>query len=273
MQDGAHGVRQRSVSTFIVDSGWLVVDGWGVGSCVEGSCRGCQRRGWVPVCTGTTVHSGWLGRWELRGGLLSRESTAGMGSRLHGNDDSSWIVGVLGVTRRAPVAGIHGGDGFPSARERRFIVDSWGVGSYAEGSCRGNPRRGWVPVCTGTTVHSGWLGCWELRGGLLSRVSTAGMGSRLHGNDDSSWIVGVLGVTRRASVAGIHGGDGFPSARERRALAHPLDARGSNPEPLDCGNRVPSATSGTPTCTGTTRRREPWRAITGASSRRCRSTG
>ena len=202
MQDGAHGVTQRSVSTFIVDSGWL----------------GC---------------------WELRGGLLSRVSTVGMGSRLHGNDGGWWIVGVLGVAWRAPVAGVNGGDGFPSARERRFIVDSWGVGSCVEGSCRGNPRRGWVPVCTGTTIHRGWLGSWELRGGLLSRVSTAGMGSRLHGNDDSSWMVGELGVAWRAPVAGVNGGDGFPSARERRALAHPLDARGSNPEPLDCGNRVP----------------------------------
>ena len=204
MQDGAHGVTQRSVSTFIVDSGWL-------------------------------------GRRELRGGLLSRVSTAGMGSRLHGNDDSSWIVGVLGVAWRASVAGIHGGDGFPSARERRFIVDGWGVGSYAEGSCRGYRRRGWVPVCTGTTIHRGWLGRRELRGGLLK--------------------------------AGIHGGDGFPSARERRALAHPLDARGSNPEPLDCGNRVPFGNNGYSDLHQDHQEASPWRAITGASPRRCRSTG
>ena len=214
------------------------------------------------------------------------------------------MVGVLGVAWRAPVAGVNGGDGFPSARERRFMVDSWGVGScaegscrgcptagmgsrlhgnddsswivgvfgsYAEGSCRGNPRRGWVPVCTGTTIHRGWLGCWELRGGLLSRVSwvpvctgttfhrgwlgcwelrllsgfTAGMGSRLHGNDGRWRILWTeLGVIA-GLLSGVRGGMGYGNI-------------GNNGySDLHQDHQEVS----------------PWRAITGASPRRCRSTG
>ena len=74
----------------------------------------------------------------------------GMGSRFLGNDEYAGPAEP-------------GRDGFPLSRERRL-------------GC-----RGWVPVCTGTTVGQ------------------PRMGSRLHGNDG------------RAAA------DGFPFARERRS--------------------------------------------------------
>ena len=99
----------------------------------------------------------------------------------------------------------------------------------------------------------------------------------IHGGDgflsarERRFIVGASGVTRRSPKAGIHGGDGFPSARERRLIVdsrgitwiHGGDgfpwgfivAHGSYAEGSCRGYRVPSATTGTPTCTGTTRRR------------------
>ena len=132
-------------------------------------------------------------------------------------------------------AGIHGGagDGFPSARERRAAAGAPTiVGENPRPHNRhsrdgGNPRGGrrWVPVCTGTT---GGGGAPTIVGEnprphnrhSRRRESTGGaaaMGSRLRGTHNR----------RRESTApqssfppaGIHGGagDGFPSARERRA--------------------------------------------------------
>ena len=56
---------------------------------------------------------------------------AGMGSRLHGNDE--WEPGMGSPYRVRGRLRLHGNDG-------------GGLGS-----------RGWVPVCTGTTVVGGWF--------------------------------------------------------------------------------------------------------------------
>ena len=98
----------------------------------------------------------------------------GMGSRFLGNDEYAGPAEP-------------GRDGFPLSRERRLGCRGWGCTGTTPGDGfpfarerRSGSRRGWVPVCTGTTVGQ------------------PGMGSRLHGND------------------GWGAGDGFPSARERR---------------------------------------------------------
>ena len=122
-------------------------------------------RGWVPVCTGTTV-----GERERRSGgrgwvPVSTGTTVGgpgMGSRLHGND------------------GWGAGDGFPSSRERR-------LGS-----------RGWVPVVTGTTVGLPGMGSrchgndgWGAGDGFpLSRERRPGRRERRRGG--GSGIGGVV---------------------------------------------------------------------------------
>ena len=124
--------------------------------------RGRGTTVWLPGM-GSRLH----GNDEWEPGMGSRlhgndEWLPGMGSRLHGNDEWEPGMGSRLHGNDGLVAGdgfpLHGndgwaaGDGFPSARERRL-------------GC-----RGWVPVCTGTTV------------GL------PGMGSRLHGND--GWVAG-----------------------------------------------------------------------------------
>ena len=98
---------------------------------------------WLPGM-GSRLH----GNDEWEPGMGSRlhgndEWLPGMGSRLHGNDE--WEPGM--GSRLHGNDGLVAADGFPFARERRF-------------GC-----RGWVPVCTGTTVGE------------------PGMGFRCHGND------------------------------------------------------------------------------------------
>ena len=144
--------------------------------------RGGGRR-WVPVCTGTTGGGGRTHNRHSRDGGNPRWGPA-MGSRLHGNDGR----------RRA-----HPQSSFPRRRE-----------STAGG-------RRWVPVCTGTTGG----------GGVPTIVlpATAGihgggpaMGSRLHGNDGRRRAHPQSSFPRRRESA-VGAGDGFPSARERRAAA------------------------------------------------------
>ena len=131
-------------------------------------------RGWVPVCTGTTV------------------GQPGMGSRLHGNDgwgagDGFPLHGNDGMPGMGQNDGWGGADGFPFARERRLGGRGWVPVSRERRVC--GPSRagaGWVPVCTGTTS-------------MRAQQSRGGMGSRLHGND--GW-----GQPRMGSRC--HGNDG-----------------------------------------------------------------
>ena len=105
-----------------------------------------------------------------------------MGSRLHGNDGRRWAHPQSSFPRRRESA-VGAGDGFPSARERRAAA--------------GAPTTV-IPAKAG--IHGGG----------------PAMGSRLHGNDG-----------RRRRTHNRHSrdggnprrgaGDGFPSARERRA--------------------------------------------------------
>ena len=67
----------------------------------------------------------------------------------------------------------------------------------------GNDGRGWVPVCTGTTVGCTGTTVWE-----------PGMGSRFHGND--GWLHGNDGREPGSGNDGLVAGDGFPLSRERR---------------------------------------------------------
>ena len=187
-----------------------------------GNPRGGRR--WVPVCTGTTGDGGRTHnrRRESTAPQSSfprrRESTArgaAMGSRLHGNDERRRAhpqssARIHGPTIVIPAtAGIHGGG------------------------------RRWVPVCTGTTggdgaptivipTTAGIHGSHNRhsRDGGNPRGGAA-MGSRLHGNDGrrrrthnrrrESTHPQPSFPRRRESTA--RGGDGFPSARERREAA------------------------------------------------------
>ena len=145
--------------------------------------RGGGRR-WVPVCTGMT---GGGGRTPQSSFARRRESTAG-GRR--------WVPVCTGTTGGggAPTivipatAGIRGGgagDGFPSARERRAAAGAPTIVLPATAGIRGGGRR-WVPVCTGTT----------------------GGDRRTHNRH-----------SRDGGNPRWGAGDGFPSARERRAAA------------------------------------------------------
>ena len=187
------------------------------------------RRGWVPVCTGTTVG---MGSHPHPSPLPSRERgqapshppppspiegegdgvPPGMGSRLHGND------GWHGESP-SPLRGRGGrrgaGDGFPFARERRVCVGSHPHPSPLPSRERGTAcRRGWVPVCTGTTVGMGsHPHSFEGEGDGVP----PGMGSRLHGNDGCGGGVTLTpALSRRGRGGRRAAGDGFPFARERR---------------------------------------------------------
>ena len=204
-------------------------------------------RRWVPVCTGTT---GGGGRTHNRPSRARRESTGGgpaMGSRLHGNDgrrrahpQSSFPrrrESAVGGRRWVPVCtGTTGGggrthnrhsrdggnprwgagDGFPSARERRAAVGAPTIVIPATAGIRGGGRR-WVPVCTGTTGGGGRTHNRHSRDGGNPRWGPA-MGSRLHGNDGRRRAYPQSSFPRRRESTG-GAGDGFPSARERRAAA------------------------------------------------------
>ena len=157
-----------------------------------GNPRGGGRR-WVPVCTGTT---GGGGRTHNR----RRESTAPTTvipakAGIHGSHNRPSREGGN------PRGGA--GDGFPSPRERRAAAGAPTiVGENPRPHNRhsrdgGNPRGGrrWVPVCTGTT----------------------GGGGRTHNRRRESTAPQSSFPRRRESTVGA--GDGFPSARERRAAA------------------------------------------------------
>ena len=111
------------------------------------------------------------------------------------------------------------GDGFPFARERRVCVGSHPHPSPLPSRERGTAcRRGWVPVCTGTTVGMG-----ESPSPQPSPVEgegdgvPPGMGSRLHGNGRLAWGVTLTPTLSRQGRGGRRAaGDGFPFARERR---------------------------------------------------------
>ena len=179
-------------------------------------------------------------------GMTELGVAPGMGSRLHGNDgcvhgESPSLLRGRGGRRAA-------GDGFPFARERRL---AWGV-TLTPSRERGTAcRRGWVPVCTGTTgvcgespspqpypvkgegqaCRRGWVpasagttvGMGESPSPQPSPVEgegdgvAPGMGSRLHGNDGVAWGVTLTPALSRRGRGGRRGaGDGFPSPRERR---------------------------------------------------------
>ena len=207
------------------------------------------RRGWVPVCTGTTVGMGSHPHpFEGEGDGVP----PGMGSRLHGND------GWHGESPSPhPLRGRGGrrgaGDGFPFARERRL---AWGSHPHLRplpSRERGTAcRRGWVPVCTGTTGV-----CGESPSPQPSPVEgegdgvPPGMGSRLHGND------GWHGESPSPPPSAVEGeGDGVPPGMGSRLHGNDGCAWGeSQPHP----NPLPSRERGTacrrgwvPVCTGTT---------------------
>ena len=166
------------------------------------------------------------------------------------------------------------GDGFPSARERRAAgAPTIVIPATAEKSAVGGRR--WVPVCTGTTGGGGRTHNRHSRDGGKIRGGGPAMGSRLHGNDgrrrahpQSSfprrresavggrrWVPVCTGTTggggrthNRHSRDGGNprrgAGDGFPSARERRAAAGAptivIPATGGNPR-RGAGDGFPSA--------------------------------
>ena len=119
------------------------------------------------------------------------------GPRLHGNDDG----------------------------RRRCTREAAGAPTSHSPTARG---RRWVPVSTGTTMGGGPTSSFPQQ--------RAGMGSRLHGNDDgrrAPTIVGIHGPTssfprRRESMAGGRRGRS-PSPRERRAHPHRHSREGGNP--------------------------------------------
>ena len=160
------------------------------------------RRGWVPVCTGTTVGMGESP--SPQPSPVEGEGDGvppGMGSRLRGNDGCVWGVTLTPSRERGtacrrgwvPVCtgttvgmgGVHphpalsrrgrggrraAGDGFPSARERRVCVGSHPHPSPLPARERGTAcRRGWVPVCTGTTV--GIPAPYRVRGRLFAGMT------------------------------------------------------------------------------------------------------
>ena len=178
-----------------------------------------------------------------------------MGSRLHGNDERRRAHPQSSARIHAPTtvipatAGIHGegGDGFPSARERRRRESTRGrrwvpvctgttgggggatiVGENPRPHNRhsrdgGNPRGGrrWVPVCTGTTGGGGRMA--PQSSFPRRRESTGGpaMGSRLHGNDgrrrahpqSDGGIHGGAATIVIPATAGIHGGGAAMGSR------------------------------------------------------------
>ena len=101
--------------------------------------------------------------------------------------------------------GLVAGDGFPFARERRSGSRGWvsvctgtTVGEPGMGSrCHGNDgrgSRGWVPVCTGTTVWLPRMGsrCHGNDGGgclvSLRRTGEGGFQTRPYGSRDRGWV-------------------------------------------------------------------------------------
>ena len=156
------------------------------------------RRGWVPVCTGTT---GVVGSHPHSVEGEGDGVPPGMGSRLHGND------------------GWHGESPHPNPLPSRERGTAW--------------RRGWVPVCTGTTVGMGsHPHSFEGEG---DRVPP-GMGSRLHGNDgwhgeSPSPQRGLSTVRAGSGRGGRRGaGDGFPSTGTTVGM-------GSHPHPSPLPSR------------------------------------
>ena len=189
--------------------------------------------GWVPVSTGTTV-----------GIHIVIPATAG-GRR--------WVPACAGTTGRTHIAipttaGIHGhpyrhsreggnpwrgagADGSPSPRERRTHPGGGGnprppISSFPRRreSMAGRGRGGWVPVSTGTTDAPG-----RRRESTATHIvipatagihgGGAGMGPRLHGDDDGIHIVipATAGGRRWVPVStGTTGAPTFPRRRRRR---------------------------------------------------------
>ena len=159
-----------------------------------------------------------------------RESTGGgaaMGSRLHGNDgrrrahpqSSARIHGTHNRHSRDggnPRGGA--GDGFPSARERRAAT------AHPQSSFPRESTAATIVIPATAGIHGGG----------------AAMGSRLHGNDGRrrphpQSSARIHGSHNRHSRDGGNprrgAGDGFPSARERRAAAGAPTIVGENPRP------------------------------------------
>ena len=168
-----------------------------------------------------------------------------MGSRLHGNDGRRRRT----HNRHSRDGGnprLGAGDGFPSARERRAAA-AYPQSSFPRRRESTAGGRRWVPVCTGTT---GGGGVPTIVIPVTAGIHGGGpaMGSRLHGNDgrrpahpQSSfprrrestaggrrWVPVCTGTTgdggrthnrhsREGGNPRLGAGDGFPSARERRA--------------------------------------------------------
>ena len=217
-----------------------------------------------------------------------------MGSRLHGNDGRRRAHPQSSARIHAPTivipakAGIHG-DSMGSrlhgndGRRRAHPQSSARIHGRAHNRHSrdgGNPRGG---PAMGSRLHgndgrrrptpqSSFPQQRESTAATIVIPATAGihgggpaMGSRLHGNDgrrrahpqSSARIHGPTIVI--PATAGIHGGagDGFPSARERRAAAGAPTIVGENPRPHNRHSpRRRESTGGgrrwVPVCTGTT---------------------
>ena len=193
--------------------------------------RGGGRR-WVPVCTGTTggggrTHNVIPATAGIHGGgrrwVPVCTGTTGGGGRTHNRHSRDG-----GNPRRGA------GDGFPSARERRAAAGAPTIVIPATAGIRGG----------GPAMGSRLHGNDGRRRRTHNRHSREGgnprwgaaMGSRLHGNDgrpaERHSRYAVSENPRRGA------GDGFPSARERRAAAG--------------GARRESAVGAGDVCTGTT---------------------
>ena len=151
------------------------------------------RRGWVPVCTGTTVGMGSHPHppYRVRGRLFDRLRAGsalcrrGRGGRRAAGDGFpfarerrlAWGVTLTPALSRQGRGGRRAaGDGFPFARERRVCVGSHPHPSPLPSRERGTAcRRGWVPVCTGTTGV-----CGESPSPQPSPVEGEGAGTLTH---------------------------------------------------------------------------------------------
>ena len=239
-----------------------------------------------------------------RGGAAMGSRLHGNDGRRRAHPQSSARIHAPTIVIPAK-AGIHGGgpavDGFPSARERRAAAGAPTiVGENPRTHNRhsrdgGNPRRGgrrWVPVCTGTTRGGGRTHNRRRESMHHNRHSRDGGNPR--GGGGRRWVPVCTGTTggdgpphnrhshnsgnprqpqssfprRRESTVGA--GDGFPSARERRAAAaqpHRHSREWSNARVSLSGNDG-ARPCGSWSCTRAGRRPSPSR-----SRRRCWASG
>ena len=210
------------------------------------------RRGWVPVCTGTTVGMGSHPHsFEGEGDGVP----PGMGSRLHGND------GWHGESPSPPVSST--GQALRQAQGRLRPLPSRERGT----AC----RRGWVPVCTGTTVGMGSPASPPVSSTGQALRQAQGRLRPLPPRERGTacrrgWVpvcTGTTGVCGESPSllrgrGGRRGaGDGFPFARERRVCVgshpHPPYRVRGRLRPLPSRKRGTACRRGwVPVCTGTT---------------------